>query len=271
MQSNRTKMLLTCTLVSSFLISSCSNADNTQKKENTLTATTPASSEESNITERNAKQRLIQTLEKHFKTANIPAKIIDAKLTEMPNIYWVKLEGMSPVYVSSDGQFLIQGDVIRLGDTQLSSIGDKLQAVENKKFISELKKQDLLVYPAKSKAKHVVYIFTDASCPYCHKLHAQIPDMNTKGIEVRYIAWPRGEEFFPTMESVWCSPDRKAAFEKAMTGAHIEAQQCKNPVRAQYEMGLNMGVNGTPAIYSSEGAYLGGFMTSDELLKRLEK
>lgn len=271
MQFNRTKMLLTSTLLSSVMISACSNADDTQKKDNTLTATTPASSEESNITERNAKQRLIQTLEKHFKTANIPAKIEDAKLTEMPNIYWVKLEGMSPVYVSSDGQFLIQGDVIRLGEKQLSSIGDKIQAVENKKTLAALKKQDLLVYPAKNKAKHVVYIFTDASCPYCHKLHALVPEMNNKGIEVRYIAWPRGEEFMPTMETVWCSADRQAAFEKAMAGETLEAIQCKNPVRDQYEMGLNMGVNGTPAIYNTDGEYVGGFMTADDLLKRLEK
>jgi thiol:disulfide interchange protein DsbC len=32
-----------------------------------------------------------------------------------------------------------------------------------------------------------------------------------------------------------------------------------------------MGVNGTPAIYNVEGVYLGGYMTPDEIIKRLEK
>jgi thiol:disulfide interchange protein DsbC len=68
------------------------------------------------LTERNAKQRLIDTLQKHFKTANINAKIIDIKTTEVPNLFWVNLEGMSSVYTTADGKYIIQGDVIRLGD-----------------------------------------------------------------------------------------------------------------------------------------------------------
>ena len=30
-----------------------------------------------------------------------------------------------------------------------------------------------------------------------------------------------------------------------------------------------MGVNGTPAIYNVDGEYLGGYLTPDELIKRL--
>jgi thiol:disulfide interchange protein DsbC len=53
--------------------------------------------------------------------------------------------------------------------------------------------------------------------------------------------------------SVWCSEDRKAAFDQAIQGLPVQAAQCKNPVRDQYQLGLNMGVNGTPAIYNSGG------------------
>ncbi len=41
---------------------------------------------------RNAKQRLIETLQKQFKNANINVKILDIKPTEVPNLYWVNLE-----------------------------------------------------------------------------------------------------------------------------------------------------------------------------------
>ncbi|TCM71114.1 thiol:disulfide interchange protein DsbC [Acinetobacter calcoaceticus] len=270
MQLTRSKVLLACYLASGLMLSACSKADDA-KKDNTLIATAPATGEESNITERNAKQRLIKTLDKHFKTAGIDAKITDVQLTEMPNIYWVTLEGMGSVYVSSDGKYLIQGDVIRLGGKELSNISDQLQAAENKILLANLKTADLLVYPTKGKTKHVVYIFTDASCPYCHKLHAQIPDMNSKGIEVRYIAWPRGEQFMPAMESIWCSPDRQKAFDQAITDVELPAATCANPVKEQYQLGLKMGVNGTPAIYNSNGQYLGGYLTADEVIKRLEK
>lgn len=267
---NRSRIFIACALASSVMLSACSkSAEN--KKDDTLTATTPATAEASNITERNAQKRLMTTLEGHFKTANINAKIKDIKPTEVPNLYWVSLEGMGAVYATSDGKFLIQGDVLRLGGKEISSVGDKIQAVENKQILSALKIEDLMVYPAKGKAKHVVYIFTDASCPYCHKLHEQIPEINNKGIEVRYIAWPRGEQFIPTMESVWCSTDRQAAFDKAVAGGELPVAQCKNPVRDQYQMGLSMGVNGTPAIYNANGEHIGAYMTTDELIKRLEK
>ena len=268
MQLNRSKLMIACMLASATALSACSKSDGA-KKDDTLTATAPATGEASNLTERNAKQRLIDTLQKNFKTANINAKILDVKATEVPSLYWVSMEGMSSVYATSDGKYIIQGDVIRLGDKKLSSISDKLQAVENKKHLAALKVEDLLVYPTKGKAKHVVYIFTDASCPYCHKLHEHILEITAKGIEVRYIAWPRGEQFMPAMESIWCSADRQAAFTQAVAGAHLPPATCKNPVKDQYQLGLNMGVNGTPAIYNADGEYLGGYMTADDLDKRL--
>ena len=75
----------------------------------------------------------------------------------------------------------------------------------------------------------------------------------------------------PTMQAIWCSEDRKAAFDQSIQGLPVQAPQCKNPVHEQYQLGLNIGVNGTPAIYNSDGQYLGGYLTPDELVKRLEK
>ena len=270
MQLNRSKLMLACLIASTVAVSACSKNQDS-KKDDTLTATAPATGEASNLTDRDSKQKLIQTLQANFQKAGVKAKILDAKPTEMPNLYWISMEGMSSVYATADGKFLIQGDVIRLGGDKLSSIGDKIQSTENKKLFADLNVKDLLVYPAQGKAKHVIYVFTDASCPYCHKLHEHIPEITAKGIEVRYIAWPRGEQFIPAMESVWCSPNRQTAFDQAIAGVPLAPAACKNPVRDQYALGLKIGVNGTPAIYSSEGQYLGGYMTADEIESRLNK
>ena len=267
----RSTLFVACALASTLWLSACSK-DNSAAKSDPLTASNPATGEASTLNERNAQQRLITTLDQHFKAANINAKIVAVKKTEVPNLFWVSLEGMGSVYATSDGQFIIQGDVIRLGDKQLHNISEALQATDNKKHLAALKTEDLIVYLAKDgKAKHVIYVFTDSSCPYCHKLHEHVADINAKGIEVRYIAWPRGEQFMPTMQAIWCSEDRKSAFNQAAQGLPVLAGECKNPVRDQYQLGLNMGVNGTPAIYNSEGVYLGGYMTPDEIVKRLNQ
>ena len=267
----RSRLFLACTVATALALSACSK-ENSAQKQDALTASAPATGEASTLNERNTQQRLVSTLEKHFKTANINAKILAVKKTEVPNLYWVSLEGMGSVYATADGQYIIQGDVIRLGDKQLHNVSEALQATENKKHLAALKTEDLIVYPAQGgKAKHVIYVFTDSSCPYCHKLHEHLAEITAKGIEVRYIAWPRGEQFMPTMTAIWCSEDRKAAFDQAVQGLPVLAGECKNPVRDQYQLGLNMGVNGTPAIYNVEGEYLGGYMTPDEIIKRLEK
>lgn len=267
----RSQLVLVCTLASTLLVSACSK-ENSAQKQNTLTASAPATGEASNLNERNAQQRLISTLEQHFKTAKINTKITAVKKTEVPNLFWVSLEGMGSVYATSDGQYIIQGDIIRLGDKQLHNVSEAFQAAENKKHLATLNNQDLIVYPAQGgKAKHVIYVFTDSSCPYCHKLHEHLAEINAKGIEVRYIAWPRGEQFMPTMQAIWCSQDRKAAFNQAVQGLPVLSGQCQNPVRDQYQLGLNMGVNGTPAIYNVDGEYLGGYMNPDEIVNKLEK
>jgi thiol:disulfide interchange protein DsbC len=269
MRFTRSKFFLASTIAVGMTLSACSNANNEEKKQATLTASTPATGEASNLSERNAQQRLISTLAQHFKTAEIPAKVLDVKPTEVPNLFWVSLEGMPSVYATGDGKYIIQGDVIRLGEKKLHNVSDSLQAEANKKLLSQLKKQDLIIYKAKGKTKHVVYVFTDASCPYCHKLHEQMSEINAKGIEVRYIAWPRGEQFMPAMENVWCSADRQKAFDLAIAGQELPPATCQNPVKDQYKLGVHMGVNGTPAIYNEDGEYLGGYLTSDELVSRL--
>ena len=76
----RKPLFIACAIASSVLFTACSN-NTEEKKQDSLTASAPATGEASTLTERNAKQRLIDTLQKHFKTANINAKIIDIKTT----------------------------------------------------------------------------------------------------------------------------------------------------------------------------------------------
>jgi thiol:disulfide interchange protein DsbC len=268
MTFTRSKLFISLAISSGLALTACSKPSD-ENKQATLTASTPATGEASNLSERNAEYRLSSTLAENFKKAGITAKITDIKNTEVPNLFWVSLEGMPSVYATGDGKYIIQGDVVRLGESKLHNVSDVLQSETNKKLLAELNTKDLIVYKAKGKTKHVVYVFTDVSCPYCHKLHEHMAEINAKGIEVRYIAWPRGEQFMPAMESVWCSPNRQQAFDLAIAGTELPPATCKNPVHDQYKLGLNMGVNGTPAIYNEDGVYLGGYLTPEELSTRL--
>ena len=66
----RSNIFMACALASSLAVTACSNSNNDEQKQSTLTASTPATGEASNLSERNAQQRLIKTLQQHFKKAN---------------------------------------------------------------------------------------------------------------------------------------------------------------------------------------------------------
>jgi thiol:disulfide interchange protein DsbC len=106
--------------------------------------------------------------------------------------------------------------------------------------------------------------------PYCHKLHEELAELNEQGITVRYMAFPRkgiSTPAYKTMVSVWCSKDRNEAFEEAMDGDELDELQCANPVSAQYELGRQIGVQGTPTILFDSGRLVTGYKTADEIVK----
>lgn len=249
-------------------LAACSNAD-APAKDTSLTATTPASGEATTITERNANNRLKEALGKSLKAAGINANITNIRSTEVQSLYWVSLEGMPSVYTTADGKYIIQGDVVRLEKNNVHNISEDLQQGDTKALLSTVDIKDTITYKAVGANKAVVYVFTDASCPYCHKLHEEMAGINAKGIEVRYLAWPRAEQFMPLMNAIWCSEDRIAAFDTANKGLPVNTPECKNPVMKHHQLGVQIGVNGTPAIYSMDGKYLGGYMTAAELAKKL--
>lgn len=252
-----------------FSLSGCSNADTSSAPDNSMTATTPAAGEALDITERNANNRFKDTLSKNLKASGINAKVTNVRRTELPNMYWVSLDGLPSVYATADGKYIFQGDVVRLDKNNVHNISEELQSGDTKTLLATVKQQDTITYKPSGNTRAVVYVFTDASCPYCHKLHEEMANINAKGIEVRYLAWPRAEQFVPAMVAIWCSEDRAAAFNTAIKGLPVNAPQCKNPVMEHHSLGQQIGVNGTPAIYSVDGKYLGGYLTADELAKRL--
>lgn len=236
--------------------------------------TTPASVASTTTTTQpitgNAPDSVRKAIAARIQKAGLDAKIAAIISTEMPNLYWVTFNDVPPVYMSGDGQFLLQGDLVKLGDNEIIKISDSLNAQETKRLITAIPEKDLIIFSPASKPKAVIYAFTDVDCGYCRKLHGEIEQINAKGIEVRYLAWPRSPGDVGINQAVWCSEDRKSAITTAKHGLPVQAPDCKSPVLEQRRIGMQIGVNGTPAIYNSEGKYLGGYIPANDLAKILK-
>jgi thiol:disulfide interchange protein DsbC len=203
------------------------------------------------------------------------AQIQQVTPAPMPGFYQVIASGHL-VYVSADGKYVMNGDLIDA--TKGTSLTDDAWANYRKTELAKVPVTDRIVFAPKN-PKYTVTVFTDVTCPYCRVLHEQIDAFNKEGIAVQYLAWPRsgvvGEDGKPTatyneMVSIWCSSDRNDAFTAAKKGHEPKPATCTNPVKDQFDLGLKLGVTGTPAVYAQDGTLIGGYLSPADMLQAVQ-
>lgn len=185
--------------------------------------------------------------------------------TPVPGLYEVRM-GAKIAYVSADGRYLMQGEIIDL-DTDRNLTEGRRESVR-KDVLAGVSESGMVIF-APAKYTSTVTVFTDIDCGYCRKLHRQIADYNAKGIRVRYMYFPRsgpGTESWTKAEAVACSKDPKAALTRSKLGETVAGKPCAgNPVAQHYQVGRDFGLQGTPAIVLESGELIGGYLDPEEL------
>lgn len=166
------------------------------------------------------------------------------------------------LYVTEDGKHVIQGPMYDVSGSQPVNVTNALLMGK----LNGLEKE-MIIYKAPQE-KHVITVFTDITCGYCHKLHNEMSDYNALGITVRYLAFPRQGIQSPAekeMKSIWCAKDRNKAFDDAMKGKSVQAASCDINLANHYALGVQFGVNGTPAIVLNDGNVVPGYQGPSEM------
>ena len=186
-------------------------------------------------------------------------------------LYEVRI-GAKIAYVSADGRFLLQGEIIDI-DTDENLTESRREGVR-RDVLAGVSEAGMIVF-APAKTLSTITVFTDIDCGYCRKLHKQIADYNARGIKVRYMFFPRsgpGTESWTKAEQVVCSKNRQAALTAAKLGSTSNEKACKpNPVAEHYNVGRDFGVQGTPAIILESGELIGGYLDPAELSKYISE
>jgi thiol:disulfide interchange protein DsbC len=197
-------------------------------------------------------------------------QVDNVRPSPMKGVYEV-LMGSDMAYVSADGKFLIAGDLYEIDTrTNLTEASRQKARIDT---LAKLDEREMIVFKPTT-VKHTITVFTDVDCGYCRKLHSEISQLNEMGVQVRYLAYPRagpGTEDWRKMEAVWCSKDRKSAITEAKAGREIKAAQCAAPVAKQFKLGEQLGVRGTPAIFTASGDYIGGYLAPGQMIKELDR
>ncbi|QJQ94606.1 MULTISPECIES: DsbC family protein [Halomonadaceae] len=217
----------------------------------------------------NTAQALAERLQVHGE--RMPVASI--RETPLPDFFEVRLENGETFYSDSQGQYFLVGDIFENGPQGLVNITEQTRNAERAERLAAVPDADKVIFRGEQ-SHAVVQVFTDTTCPYCRRLHEEVPQLNQMGIEVHYLAFPRAgmaSEGGRILRQIWCAENRS----EAMTAAKREetlnsATGCDNPVEEQYHLGMEVGVQGTPAIVLPDGRMVPGYVPAERLAEMLE-
>jgi len=188
----------------------------------------------------------------------------------------VELNSGEVLYSDSKGEYFIIGQLYRYSsDAGFVNLTEEKSKIQRKEQIATIAQENMVVFAPEGEVKATLNIFTDVDCPYCRKLHDEVPKLNEMGVRVNYLAFPRngkGTRAHHTMVSIWCADGAEAkreAMTDAKQGKSLDKATCENPVMQQLALGQSIGVTGTPAMVLDDGTLVPGYIPAARLGKML--
>ena len=197
--------------------------------------------------------------------------------TSIPGLIWGMTVDETPFITTTDASVFTDSEIFTIEDGQINELDENFERQKNRQIFAQLDEQELIIYPATTAQRAVVYVATDINCPYCRRFHKLIPKLNAKGITIKVIGFPVYEESPEPMRQIWCQTEataRKQALDAAMAGQKIAnmcsaAQAKSNNLLANQLKATGLVVLATPMIFREDGTPYQASFESAEFLEFL--
>ncbi|MAA92948.1 MAG: hypothetical protein CML22_06650 [Rheinheimera sp.] len=210
-----------------------------------------------------------------------PLSVQDVEESPLPGFYQI-ITDKGIIYASKDGKHLMSGTV-HMFEPGMQDLTKERLLVEREREIDAIK-GDFITYRAPNQ-QHEVIVFFDTTCGFCHKMHKEINQYHQQGITIHYAAFPRNgvwdprsqgvqTEGYKLLQDIWCTENsnKNLAFNLANSGSALPRRQCQTTIEQQFNLGVKLGIQGTPAIVSMRGDVLvPGYTPAQALKQRLEQ
>ena len=203
--------------------------------------------------------------------AGQPIRIESVRPSPAPGIVEVQVINGPLLYATEDGSyFFLNGDLHQVSAAGSVNLTEERRSLARKEQLAAVSLDDMVVFSPKGETRDYVSVFTDVTCFYCQKLHREVDQLNAKGVEVRYLAFPRGginSDGARKLATAWCADDQQTTLTELKAGMELPVNDCADsPIAAQYLLGQEMGVSGTPAIITSSGLMIPGYRPAADLI-----
>ena len=217
-----------------------------------------------------------EQLDKFRAVLETPAtglQVESAQTSEIPGLFEVQFINGPLVYATAEGNYFIVGDIYAVQAQGLVNLAEQRRDTERAQKLAKLSTDDMIVFSPEGKPRTFISVFTDVTCFYCQKLHQEVPALNKQGVEVRYLAYPRGgmgSDGYNKLASAWCADNPQDVLTRLKNKQSAPEKVCEdNPIAEQYKLGMELGVRGTPAIVTQDGKMIPGYQSADELMVTL--
>jgi thiol:disulfide interchange protein DsbC len=201
-------------------------------------------------------------------------KLIEPKLgqgVKVDSVIKTPYSGLFEVRVGSDilytdekAQYLFVGNVL---DAKSGTNYTKARTDE----LSKIKFSDLPLESAlkmvKGDGKRVIAVFEDPNCGYCKRFRKTLAGMDNITVYT-FLYNILSEDSTVKSKNVWCSADRNKAWDEWMLNGKAPSAapaNCATPNEKILALGQKLRVNGTPAIFFTDGSRVPGAMDAKGL------
>jgi thiol:disulfide interchange protein DsbC len=169
------------------------------------------------------------------------------------------------VYTDAKAKYLLVGAVY---DTESKiNLTEDRQRKMNRVDLATLP-LDLAIKKVKGNGERTLVVFSDADCPFCHKLEDEMKTVDN--VTIYTFLFPI-DTLHPDSarksKMIWCSADRVAAWDAFFaTGALPDNKgDCDNPVAKTAELGAKFKVNATPTLLFADGSIVPGALPAQRI------
>ena len=222
---------------------------------------------------------LSDTIFAKLRASRSDLQLTNLRPSPLPGLYKIDINGQL-AFVSESGEFLIAGEMYQAGAGGLVNLQERDRLRQEAAFaptraerLAAIDQKEMVIYRPEKEVKGHVYVFTDIDCGFCRKLHGQMDEMLKKGIEVRYLAFPRAgvnSRGAEKLATTWCADDPQQTMSRFKQGENLALAVCdSHPVADQYMLGQELGVRGTPAIILESGKMIPGAVSTARLVEEM--
>ncbi|HET9340254.1 MAG TPA: DsbC family protein [Casimicrobiaceae bacterium] len=120
---------------------------------------------------------------------------------------------------------------------------------------------ELAIKKVKGKGERKLVIFSDADCPFCHRLEEEMKGLDN--VTVYTFLFPIDQlhpEAARKSRQIWCSADRAKAWDEFFESGKLPDNkgECSNPVAATQALGAKLKIQATPTMILADGTVVPG-------------